>query len=93
MRLLRQIVDNGLGVGRWDRRTIRLDHLGDFSLPALTVQEQHILARIVERVTGAAIAFDDVSTRARLERDVFLSLGVDQKKKAVSGDWQECAAS
>jgi hypothetical protein len=69
-----------------------LIHLVDFSLPALTVQEQHILARIVERVTGAAIAFDDVSTRARLERDVFLSLGVDHKK-AVSGDWQKCAAT
>ena len=64
----RQIVDNGLGIGSADRRSVRLDHFIDFAFPTFAIEKSRIDPRIIERVTGAAIAFDDIASRRIFER-------------------------
>jgi hypothetical protein len=67
----RQIVDNGLCIGVADRRPVGLDHFIDFAFPALAIEKSRIDPWIIERVTGAAIAFDDIPSGPIFERDDF----------------------
>ena len=51
---------------------IGLDHFVHFAFPALAIEKSRIDPHLVQRVTGAAIAFDDVPPGPVLERhDLF----------------------
>ena len=65
----RQIVDNDLGVGGANRRAVGFDHFIRLRFPAFAVQKPRIDARVVERVAGAAIAFNKIAPWAVFERD------------------------
>ena len=58
--ILFEISPDGLGVRRIDWRAKRLDHFGDFRIPARRIEKRRIHGNVIEAVTGAAMALDNV---------------------------------
>src|SRR6516165_5680805 len=71
--VLREIIDDRLGILRRDRSAEDVGHFVYLGLPSLAIEKPQIGTQIVEAVAGAAVAFDRLPPGGLCEKYGFSS--------------------